>query len=93
LEKHDLTQSLYRVLETHYGLRLWTGREVLRARCALPEEEQLLGVGSCTAVMYVERVTYAASGEAVEYLEAAWRGDMYDFTVSLSRTQAKEERR
>ncbi len=88
LEKHDLTHSLYRILETHYGLRLWSGREILRARCALPEEQELLDVGECTAVMYVERVTYAASGEAVEYLEAVWRGDRYDFTVSLSRAQA-----
>lgn len=87
LESNDLTQSLYRLLETRYGLRLWTGREILRARCALPHEEELLGLESCTAVMAMERVTYAASGQAVEYLEAVWRGDRYDFTVSLSRPQ------
>ena len=37
--------------------------------------------------MYMERVTYAATGEAIEYLEAVWRGDRYDFTVTLSRPQ------
>jgi GntR family transcriptional regulator len=88
LEDNDLTSSLYRLLETRYGLRLWTGREILRARCALPHEEELLGLESCIAVMAMERVTYAASGQAVEYLEAVWRGDRYDFTVSLSRPQA-----
>ena len=88
LEKNDLTRSLYRLLETRYGLRLWTGREILRARCALPHEEELLGLASCTAVMAMERVTYAADGQAVEYLEAVWRGDRYDFKVSLSRPQS-----
>jgi GntR family transcriptional regulator len=87
LEGNDLTSSLYRLLETRYGLRLWTGREILRARCALPNEEDLLGRVECGAVMYMERVTYAASGEAVEYLEAVWRGDRYDFAVSLTRPQ------
>jgi GntR family transcriptional regulator len=88
LEDNDLTSSLYRLLETRYGLRLWSGHEIMRARCTLPEEEHLLGVSHCTPVMYMERVTYAASGEAVEFLEAIWRGDRYDFTVSLSRSQA-----
>ncbi len=29
----------------------------------------------------------AVTGQAVEYLEAVWRGDRSDFTVSLSRAQ------
>ena len=85
LEEHDLTHSLYRLLETSYGLRLWTGQETLRARCVLPHERELLQVSRGAAVMYMERVTYAVSGEAVEYLEAVWRGDRYDFKVALSR--------
>ena len=85
LEENDLTRSLYRLLETRYGLRLWSGHETLRARCALPREEELLEVPACTPVMHMERVTYAATGQAVEYLEAVWRGDRYDFKVSLSR--------
>jgi GntR family transcriptional regulator len=85
LEEHDLTRSLYRLLETSYGLRLWTGQETLRARCVLPHEQELLQVSRGSPVMYMERVTYAVSGEAVEYLEAVWRGDRYDFKVALSR--------
>lgn len=88
LETHDLTRSLYRLLETSYGLRLWTGQETLRAKCALPHEQELLRVSRGSPVMYMERVTYAVTGEAVEYLEAVWRGDRYDFKVSLSRAHA-----
>ncbi len=85
LEGNDLTSSLYRLLETRYGLRLWTGKEVLRARCAILHEAQLLQIRDNSPVMYMERVTYAANGLAVEYLEAVWRGDRYDFKVTLSR--------
>ena len=85
LEERDLTRSLYRLLETSYGLRLWTGKETLRARCVLPHEREILQVPRGSPVMYMERVTYAVSGEAVEYLEAVWRGDRYDFKVTLSR--------
>jgi GntR family transcriptional regulator len=85
LEENDLTASLYRLLETRYGLRLWAGQEVLRARCAVPYEAELLRIKENMPVMYMERVTYAANGAAVEYLEAVWRGDRYDFKVTLSR--------
>jgi len=87
LEDNDLTGSLYRLLETRYDLRLWTGREILRARCTLPHEQQLLAVPRCTPVMDMERVSYTVSGQAVEYLEAVWRGDRYDFDASLTRPQ------
>jgi GntR family transcriptional regulator len=85
LEENDLAGSLYRLLETRYGLRLWTGKEVLRARCTAPHEAQLLQIRDNSPVMYMERVTYAANGVAVEYLEAVWRGDRYDFKVTLAR--------
>jgi GntR family transcriptional regulator len=85
LEKNDLTQSLYYLYENRYGLRLWTGREILRARCVNIMEAELLEVPENTAVMAMERISYAATGVAVEYVEAIWRGDRYDFKVTLSR--------
>ena len=84
LEENDLTSSLYRLLVSRYGLRLWTGKETLRARCASPDEAELLRIQEDSPVMYMERVTYAANGAAVEYLEAVWRGDRYDFQVNLT---------
>jgi len=85
LEDNDLTESLSRLLEIRYGLRLWTGQETLRARAATQSEARLLQVRPGTPVMYSERVSYATTGVAVEYLEAVWRGDRYDFNVTLAR--------
>ena len=84
LEQDDLTGSLYRLLESRYGLRLWTARETLRARSATNEEAEALAVPFGSPVLYAERTTYAADGQAVEYLEAVWRGDRYDFVTELS---------
>jgi GntR family transcriptional regulator len=85
LDENDLTSSLYRLLETRYGLRLWAASETLRARGATQDEAKLLEVRKGTPVMFAVRVTYTSTGKAVEYLEAAWRGDRYDFKVTLAR--------
>lgn len=85
LEANDLANSLYRLLEARYGLRLWTGRETLRARGATAAEARWLQVKKGTPVMAAERLTYSSTGLAVEYLEAVWRGDRYDFKVTLTR--------
>lgn len=87
LAQDDLTGSLYRLLESRYGFRLWTAQETLRARCATDEEAEALVVPPGSAVLYAARTTYAADGQAVEYLEAVWRGDRYDFKVTLTRPQ------
>lgn len=85
LEDNDLAASLYRLLETKYGLRLWTGKETLRARGATSHEAHLLDIREGAPVMHTERITYAANGIPVEYLDAVWRGDRYDFKVTLTR--------
>ena len=85
LDENDLSGSLYRLLESRYGLRLWTGQETLRAQGANAQQAELLELTEGAPVMYAERVTYSATGVAVEYLEAVWRGDRYDFKVTLTR--------
>jgi len=85
LEAHDLSASLYRLLESEYNLHLWTARETLSARRATGAEAGLLDITVRDAVLYAERVTCTASGIAVEYLEAVWRGDRYSFQINLSR--------
>ena len=85
LEENDLSFSLFRLLETRYGLRLWTAHGVMRSRLATSLEAQWLHGREDLPVLYVERTTYAASGAPVEYLEAVWRGDRYDVRVTLGR--------
>jgi len=85
LEENDLSMSLFRLLETRYGLRLWTAQALLRARMITAYEARLLETHEQIPVLYMERVTYTVTGIPVEYLEATWRGDRYDMRVTLSR--------
>jgi GntR family transcriptional regulator len=88
LEANDLNSSLYRLLDEKYGLKLWTGREVLRARPASPYEAELLQIHEGSCMLYVERITYTVEGIPIEYLESVWRGDRYDFTVNLTQEKS-----
>ena len=47
---------------------------------------QQLGVVRKAALLRVDRVGYAASGEAVEWTQSYCRGDTYDFIVELRRS-------
>ncbi len=85
LETHDLSASLYHLSEYSYNLQYLNAREVLRARGATRDEARLLKLRAGAPVMYCERVTFTQQGTPMEYLEAVWRGDKYDFTVNLSR--------
>jgi len=85
LEDNDLTESLYQLLEIRYDLRLWTGQETLRARAATESDARLLQVRIGTPVLYSIRVSYAVTGIPVEYMEAIWCGDRYDYKVTLAR--------
>lgn len=85
LETHDLSQSLYHLSENVYHLQYATGREVLRARAATRQEAAILKLQAGAPVLYCERITYSREGAAMEFLQAVWRGDRYDFTVNLAR--------
>lgn len=85
LETHDLSQSLYYLSENIYHLQYATGREVLRARGAKRHEAAILKLRAGAPVLYCERTTYSRDGVAMEFLQAVWRGDRYDFTVNLAR--------
>ena len=54
--------------------RLWRGKEDA-ARLAVP-------IGS--AGLAIERVSYLASGRAVEFTRSLYRGDAYDFVAELT---------
>lgn len=76
--------SLYVLLEAA-GVRVAEADEHLQARPASEREAELLGVPAGTALMRVLRVSYAASGAPIEVVDARYRGDRFDYSVSLVR--------
>jgi GntR family transcriptional regulator len=82
----DLSKSLTRLLEEHYGIRLWTAHSTLRARLAQRAEAKLLEIPKNSPVIHIEQNTFTPDGRAVELLRSVWRSDRYDFVVNLSRS-------
>jgi GntR family transcriptional regulator len=76
--------SLYALLDAA-GVRVAEADEHLQAVPASAREAELLGVAPGTALMRVLRVSYDASGTPIEVVDARYRGDRFDYSVSLVR--------
>lgn len=63
------SSSLFDTLESVYGLRIAEGRRTFSAEPAREEVAEALGLTPGFPVLYLEQVTYAADGRAVEYSE------------------------
>lgn len=82
LERFDLTKtSLYRVLEESYGLSLENCSEEISAEIPNSQCRKLLSVPVRTAVLVVNRRTYARDGRPVEFTRSVFRGDRYSALV------------
>jgi GntR family transcriptional regulator len=80
----DEQASLYAVLEAG-GVRIAEADEHLRAVEATVEEAELMQVEPGSALMRVVRISYGADGEPIEVVDARYRADRFDYSVSLVR--------
>jgi GntR family transcriptional regulator len=86
LEMVDLArQSLYWVLERHYGIVIASGRRTLEAVGANPREAELLRVPVGTPLMLLDSIGYLDNGQPVEVFHALHRGDRSRFEVVITR--------
>ncbi len=77
LEKDYTSQSLRRMLEEVYGIRINSARQTIRAINASEEMAALLGVENSAAVLFIERISYTDFGMPIEFLQLFHRGDRY----------------
>jgi GntR family transcriptional regulator len=82
LLQEDLTnQSLYRLLESKYNLRIERGRRTIEAVAANDREAQLLKVRKNAPLVLLDSVSYLGDGRPIEYFHALHRGDRARFEV------------
>jgi GntR family transcriptional regulator len=82
-DPNEVESSLYAVLiRRGFGPR----RALQRLHAVLLNEEQaeLLELEAGAAALYIERRSFLAGGEAVEFTCSYYRGDAYDFVVELN---------
>ncbi|MEQ4208987.1 GntR family transcriptional regulator [Actinopolymorpha sp. B9G3] len=89
LEKADLTgRSLYATLESDFGLRLAGARQHFAARGASAAERAHLDLAKGACIMALWGVSEDYAGEPVEYFEATYRADRFEFAASSRRPRA-----
>jgi len=88
LLEEDLEQhSLYRLLETKYGIPLMEADQELEAGLASNEEAQLLKISISRPVLFTRRITYTERNQPIEYAKAVYCGNKYTFYTHLKRDQ------
>lgn len=86
LEHRELTgRSLYETLERDFGLRLAGARQHFAARAPSDVEQRYLDLPEGICVMALWGVSDDETGRPVEYFEAAYRADRFEFTVASRR--------
>jgi len=86
LEKMDLeNQSLYEILEKHYGHIIARAEQTLEPILADEAAAQLLEVPPNTPLLLVEGVTYLRNNVAIERLKIFYCGERYKFHLSATR--------
>ena len=86
LEEEDLErQSLYRILEQRFGLRLHDARQTIEATAANAYESELLGVDAGAPMLLLRGVASAAGGEPIEWFKAIYRADRVRIAVESRR--------
>ena len=82
LERFDLGRnSLYVILENTYGLRLEGCVEEISAEVPNSSDAKLLALPRNTAVLVVDRKSFADSGQPLELTRSVYRGDLYRAVV------------
>ncbi len=76
-------ESLYRVLQTEYQLRLVRAEQTIEAGLGNSQELLLLQIHPPAAVLKMERLTTTDQEVRLEYTVSVYRGDRYKFRATL----------
>ena len=87
LEEDLENNSLYRILETQYGLPLMEAEQELEAGLVGEKEAQLLKMSVGSPALYIRRVTYTDRDQPLEYAKSVYCGNKYVFYTNMKREQ------
>src|SRR5699024_5469710 len=83
LMKHDLSVAqLYQILEEN-NIYLKSAKETIAATNATSYEADLLGVGTGTALLEMNRLSYRVNDKPIEFKQTKYRTDRYQYNVDL----------
>jgi GntR family transcriptional regulator len=85
IEHEDLTKSLYETFKQKYGCELTKAEQFIKAGSASDEDAELLDIKPGKPVLLISRSTFERSGKPFEYVQSTYRGDKYQFNVTINK--------
>jgi len=83
-KKNLVDRSFFDIWENDYKLHAFQAKQTIRTRSATEAEVDYLEMNGCDPLFEITRVTFDIHNKPFEYLTSVWRGDRYDFSVTLS---------
>lgn len=83
LKNHNLSTSMYKILEQHYGYELFRNACEIEASLAPRDILDLLDLKKTTALLKVSGITYAQGDLKLFYEESYYRSDLYKYHVDI----------
>ena len=84
-------ESLYRVLDEQFSLRLERADQVIKVTVLDPTVAAELQVPPFSPAFLVTRTGYDERGRAVEFAESLYRGDRYSYELSVGRRSRQDD--
>lgn len=92
INKKDLyKRALLQIMEEDLGIHFSEAFQTIEASFANPEVAHKLKIVSGSPILYVERIMYGQKGEAVEFVQSSYRGDLYKYIVRLRNVPRKDK--
>lgn len=85
LEQHDLSNSLYGILQNYYRVNPVKASQSIEAGLATKKEHEVLNVKQRSAILRIERISYLNNNMPLEYVISSYRGDKYKFDVMINK--------
>lgn len=85
LQAHQLTQSLYQIIEQHYGTRLNYADQHIEASIVSNEDRKHLQLAENAVVLVMQRKTFLIDQRPVEFVRSTYRADRYKFHNRIER--------
>jgi GntR family transcriptional regulator len=75
--------SFYAIILERFGIRIAGGSQSVEATVLDQDDARLLDAPPYAPAIFVERCTWTASGEPIEFVQSTYRGDRYQFEIEL----------
>lgn len=84
-KNEEFSQSIYKLLENKYNIKIKKGKKVIEVARVTEEEADLLDIENSEPVLVIKNTTYDNRNVPIEYAEGIYRSDKYKYELILNR--------